>query len=275
MKTALISLSAQGARTLEPLAHALSGTSLFVHQSAQCKSGKRFPSLVALTRTLFPCCQALVYAAPCGAVMRAVAPCLVHKTSDPAVVVLDVGARFAISLVSGHEGGANALAITVANILGAEPVLTTTSEAVKDIIVGVGCRRGVAQEQIVQAVKSALEEVGFGLKRVRFLASADRKHDEVGLVAAAQELNVPLRLIASAEIRAATRTFTKSELAEKKVNLPAVAEPAALLAGRRTQLALSRRVINGVTVAVAKEDLPWSELDQAAFSTAPDAPSRP
>ena len=38
------------------------------------------------------------------------------KTTDPAIVVLDEGCRFAISLLSGHEGGANRLAYRVANL---------------------------------------------------------------------------------------------------------------------------------------------------------------
>ena len=47
----------------------------------------------------------LVYIAPCGVVVRAIAPFLEHKTKDPAVVVVDVGGRWAVSLLSGHEGG--------------------------------------------------------------------------------------------------------------------------------------------------------------------------
>ncbi len=47
------------------------------------------------------------------------------------MVVVDVGARWAISLLSGHEGGANDLAVAVGNILAAEPVISTTSEALK------------------------------------------------------------------------------------------------------------------------------------------------
>jgi cobalt-precorrin 5A hydrolase len=46
---------------------------------------------------------------------------------------------------------------------------------------------------------------------------------------------------------------------EKKVKLPAVAEPAALLAGRRTKLILPKITRNGVTVAVAQESFLWSE----------------
>src|SRR5271163_4091944 len=53
------------------------------------------------------------------------------KNSDPAVVVLDEGCRYAIALLSGHEGGANDLAVAVSNIFGAVPVITTATEATK------------------------------------------------------------------------------------------------------------------------------------------------
>ena len=84
-----------------------------------------------LTEQIFASYTGLVYIAPTGVVVRAIAPLLRHKTTDPAVVVVDVGGRWAVSLLSGHEGGANELAVTVANILGAEPVVSTTTEAVK------------------------------------------------------------------------------------------------------------------------------------------------
>ena len=54
-----------------------------------------------------------------------------------------------MSLLSGHEGGANDLALQIANLVGAEPVITTTTEALKSVIVGVGCRRGTEAERIV------------------------------------------------------------------------------------------------------------------------------
>ena len=116
---------------------------IFLHADATgLPEATRFQSVVELTREVFPRFDGLVYVAPVGLVVRAVAPCLRHKTTDPGVVVVDVGARWAVSLVGGHEGGANALAFAVANILGAEPVVTTSTEAAKDLIVGVGCRRG-------------------------------------------------------------------------------------------------------------------------------------
>ncbi|MHB8879290.1 MAG: cobalamin biosynthesis protein [Myxococcaceae bacterium] len=275
MSLALVSLSTAGAWVSHRLEQRFAGAQLFVHETADWDgAAERFTSLLVLTRTLFTRFRGIIFVAPAGAVVRAVAPNLRHKTRDPAIVVVDVGGRFAVSLVSGHEGGANELAVAAANALGAEPVVTTTTEAAKDLIVGVGCRRGVAGERIVRAVKAALREAGFPLDRVRLLASADLKADEAGLWAASRELGVPLRLVASDEIRASKRSFARSALAQRKVNLPAVAEPAALLAGRRTQLALSRRVFDGVTVAIARESLPWSASAPEARSIGPGAPSR-
>lgn len=63
-----------------------------------------------------------------GIVVRAVAPLLAGKHDDPPVVVVDDGGRFAISLLSGHCGGANELAREVAGCIGATPVITTASD---------------------------------------------------------------------------------------------------------------------------------------------------
>ena len=57
-----------------------------------------------------------------------VAPLLEDKTRDPAVIVLDQDGRFAVSLVSGHIGGANDLARKVASITGGQAVITTASD---------------------------------------------------------------------------------------------------------------------------------------------------
>lgn len=255
MKIAVISLSNEGARVAAALAGGWNSCDVFLHASVvELPHASRFERIVDLTRDIFAKYTGLVYIAPTGAVVRAIAPLVQHKTTDPAVVVVDVGGRWAISLLSGHEGGANQLALEVANRLGAEPVVTTTTEAVKDLIVGVGCRRGASQAAIVGAIRQALHDAMCELARVRLLASADLKADEAGLLAAAAELGLPLRLIPSEEIRRTSLAFEHSDFVEKKVDLPAVAEPAALLAGRRTQLLLPKQVYKSVTVAIAKEN---------------------
>ncbi len=291
MKTALITLSDAGARLLAPLTGRLPEARLFVHKSVRNESircetvrnettarqdskrreatrsdseleapaAERFSKIADLTAALFPVCRGLVYAAPCGGVVRAIAPLVKSKYEDPAVVVLDVGGRWAVSLLSGHEGGANNLAIRVANLTGAEPVVTTTTEALKSVIVGIGCRRGTPAGRIVAAIREALTEAGVALEEVRLLASAEIKADEAGLLAAAETLGLPIRFIAAAEIRTSLRDFSHSDFVAKKVNLPAVAEPAALLAGRRTRFICRKRTFNGITIALAREGFSWSE----------------
>ena len=68
-----------------------------------------------------------------GIVVRTIAPLIVDKKKDPGIVVIDVTGRFAISLLSGHLGGANALAREAGDILGAIPVITTGTD-VRDTI---------------------------------------------------------------------------------------------------------------------------------------------
>ncbi len=65
-----------------------------------------------------------------GAAVRIVAPLLADKRTDPAVVCVDEAGRFAVALCGGHAGGANRLARQVAGVLGAEPVVTTATDAV-------------------------------------------------------------------------------------------------------------------------------------------------
>ncbi|MEW2496398.1 precorrin-3B C(17)-methyltransferase [Streptomyces nodosus] len=81
-------------------------------------------------RTAFGECEQLVCFLATGAVVRLLAPLLGDKTSDPGVVCVDEGGRFAVSLVGGHAGGANELARAVAEMLGAEPVVTTATDSV-------------------------------------------------------------------------------------------------------------------------------------------------
>lgn len=253
--TAVITLSETGARKAVRLVAALGDADLYVHKIVPARyGGHRFTAVQKLTRRIFHRYTNLVYILPTGVVVRSIDGLLKGKLVDPAVVVLDVGARYAISLLSGHEGGANRLALQVGNILAAEPVITTTTDAEKDLIVGVGCRRGAKSADIVAAVRQALRKVKANPARVRYLATADIKHDEKGLLEAAEILGMGLRLVSSEELRSTTKQFRLTPLAARKVGLPAVAEPAALLAGRRTRLILNKTIIRHVTVAIALEN---------------------
>lgn len=84
---------------------------------------------------LFAAFDGIVCVVSLGAVVRLIAPLLGDKTRDPAVVVVDEAGRFAIPVLSGHLGGANALSGRLAAALGATPVLTTASDALQTLAV--------------------------------------------------------------------------------------------------------------------------------------------
>lgn len=86
-------------------------------------------SLAEWTAEAFATKRALVYVGAAGIAVRAIAPHLKSKASDPAVVVIDECAHFAVSLLSGHLGGANELAWQIAKISGATAVITTATDA--------------------------------------------------------------------------------------------------------------------------------------------------
>ncbi|MFJ9248755.1 precorrin-3B C(17)-methyltransferase [Streptomyces sp. NPDC101776] len=81
-------------------------------------------------RAAFAECEQLVCFLATGAVVRLIAPLLADKRTDPGVVCVDEGGRFAVSLVGGHGGGANELAVEVGESLAAQPVVTTATDAV-------------------------------------------------------------------------------------------------------------------------------------------------
>ena len=252
---AIITLSPEGVSIAVLLAQRLEIAEIYVHDIVATDIiCKRFSRILDLVKDIFSSHDGLVFIGPCGVAVRAIAPNIAHKTKDPAVVVVDVCARWAISLLSGHEGGANDLAIGISNILASEPIITTTTEARKNIIVGVGCRRGVSAEQIKLAITSAVHGLGLSLGDVRLLATVDAKMSEKGLIQAAENLGIPLIFISSEDIVNSTRDFYRSDFVQQNIGAPGVSEPCALLAGRRTKLILKRKIYDGITIAIAKEN---------------------
>src|SRR5260364_462243 len=180
-----------------------------------------------------------------------------NKHSDPAVVVLDEAARYAISLLAGHEGGANRLAYRLAQITGAAPVVTTATEALKPMTIGIGCRRGAGVEPIDAAVKCALG--GRSVNAVREVATIDLKANEPGIQAFCARYALPLRVFTHAQIAARPWTVQPSIWVRDHIGLDGVCEPCALLASVRGRLAVAKTALDGVAVAVAEDAPEWMD----------------
>ncbi|CAL9405177.1 precorrin-3B C(17)-methyltransferase [Streptomyces sp. enrichment culture] len=132
-------------------------------------------------RRAFAECEQLVCFLATGAVVRLVAPLLGDKAGDPGVVCVDEGGRYAVALLGGHGGGANGLAREVGEVLAAEPVVTTATDAVG--IPGLDTL-GLPYEGDVAGVTRALldgepvaleTEVAWPLPPLPFAAEGDRR----------------------------------------------------------------------------------------------------
>ena len=121
MRAAVLSFSERGAQTAKRVAEALGG-------EYEIRLYAPRGSLSELTGELFRSADALIFGGACGIAVRAIAPYVADKTSDPAVLVLDELALHVISLLSGHIGGANALCWKLAAALESDAVVTTATD---------------------------------------------------------------------------------------------------------------------------------------------------
>lgn len=128
--TAIWALTPNGARLARRIAGRIAGSTLFfsVTTADDGDDAIRFSRLKDEVRHQFGRFRRHIFIMATGIVVRSIAEQLIHKTSDPAVVVCDEAGEHAISLVSGHVGGANALAREVARITGGQPVITTATD---------------------------------------------------------------------------------------------------------------------------------------------------
>ncbi len=130
MKYAVISVSKEGARLGQRVLRALPGGVAFERRGEESgEAATIFQKTLALTAEIFSAYDGLLYIMASGIAVRAIAPHVVSKTSDPAVLVMDECGTYCISLLSGHLGGANDWAREVALAVGAEPVITTATDA--------------------------------------------------------------------------------------------------------------------------------------------------
>lgn len=287
-----------------------------------------YDSLAQLVGQLFGQYDCLVFFCACGIAVRMVGPLLTDKYHDPAVVVCDEGGHFAISLVSGHIGGANQAAAEIAAALGATPVVTTATdvrgvfavdswareqqlmigekELVKEIsarllrgepvgfcsdypwqgplpggleqqgeqgwgicvtaqgrqpyrhtlhlrprslVLGIGCRKGIAAWQLEQAFQQIVAQCQLEAQCFCAAATIDLKWQEEGLLAWTAQKKLPLSFYTAEQLQAATGPFTASDFVRQITGVDNVCERSAALASGGRQIAAKQK-LDGITMAV-------------------------
>ena len=135
-QTAIVAVSRPGAALARQLAPSIAEATLYLERRTGGNSSARNEAhryydlpLRPVIQDLFSRHGALVVFLPVGAAVRLLAPVLGSKRQDPAVVCVDDAGRYAVSVLSGHLGGADALAHRVAESIGAQAIVTSASDA--------------------------------------------------------------------------------------------------------------------------------------------------
>lgn len=352
---AIVALTRGGSRLGARLQASLPGATLHLPERFLSEVGAAldrfaYRNLAERVEELFRDYRGIVFIMAAGIVVRLIAPHLADKRRDPAVVVMDEEGRYAISLLSGHWGGANALAERLAAFTGGQAVVTTASDVrrtlavellaralgceiqdfrqvkgvntalvngepvavyasshrerlaeicssmenlqfcesweelqrtrapaylilthrqrpelvppagsavcllrPKNLVAGVGCRRGTPAEEIEAAVRSGLEEAGCSPLSLRNLATLHGKEDEEGLQEFARRYELPIEYYGPEELnRLRGRILHPSEKVKRLMGVEGVCEPAAMLSARSEGLILPKRKQGRVTLALAE-----------------------
>ncbi len=133
---------------------------------------------------------------------------------------------------------------------GAAPSATCLVLVPPALCLGVGCRKGVSAEEILDLIHKVCTENNFEASAVACLASVDIKAEEPGLVQAAAILGVPLRTFSAGEL-AVYPPAQVSAKATAALGLPGVCEPAARCAAGGGPLLVGKQTLGRVTLAVA------------------------
>jgi len=284
--------------------------------------------------------KALIFVSAAGIAVRKIAPYVNSKLSDSAVVVLDDGGNFAVSLLSGHLGGANELTLLCARMIGAVPVITTATDVhhkfavdnfakenqlfiqdvqlakeisaqilagkkvgfcteetisvegtmpeelaverscsygiritpfdkenntvfpvtlkliAKQVTLGIGCKRGIGQKEIEQAVLELLCLFHIERQALKQVCSIDLKAEETGLIAFCRNWQLPFVTFSKEVLQMTEGSVSSSEFVRQVTGVDNVCERSALAgSGKKGKLLIPKQISHGITLAAAIEEI--------------------
>lgn len=146
------------------------------------------------------------------------------------------------------------MAITLTKSL--QPFRRMTLQLLPRIVhLGIGCRRNTPLENIEDLVLPELERFSLDMRCIAGIASVDLKKDEQGLLAFAHKYNYPATFYTAEELNALEGDFTPSSFVQSVVGVSNVCERSAVKDAGGGRLLLRKTSKNGVTLAIAVEDL--------------------
>lgn len=130
MKTAIIAITEKGSLLASNISNRLNADLfLFDEYAKEINNIKKLQRPFSKNiQEFFNNYDNIIFIMAIGIVVRVIAPYIVSKIKDPAIVVLDEKGNYIVSLLSGHIGGANDLAIKIAEIVGGQAVITTATD---------------------------------------------------------------------------------------------------------------------------------------------------
>lgn len=130
MKIALISFSRSGALLSEKIGEFLEkgNDKVTIAIKSAYIEGSIEESVKEWTKKQFPIQDAILFVGAAGIAVRSIGPMVESKCKDPAVLVIDEKGKYCIPILSGHIGGANALAQRLSQTFGMEAVITTATD---------------------------------------------------------------------------------------------------------------------------------------------------
>jgi cobalt-precorrin 5A hydrolase len=158
----------------------------------------------------------------------------------------------AIEITSRYDAAA---IITKELLTDEKPVKPITILKPKRIVMGIGARKEITKDQILEAVRSALVRTNLPLEHIGGLATVDLKKNSRGMLDAARKLGLKFEFVSVEELRAFKHEdlSSDSEMVQNKIGVGGVCERAALMkAGKNPNLILKKQKLNGVTVAIAE-----------------------
>ena len=123
------------------------------------------------------------------------------------------------------------------------------------LIAGIGCRRGVESEKILDALKKSCEMIGQPIERIDLLASVEIKKDETGLIEVARQIDREIRFFSIQKLKEIIQKYSldESEFVKNQIGVGNVCESSALACVDKARFALTKTKFDSVTIALIWE----------------------